>query len=49
MENEAAEGKNTVLQAYKEFRNRVYENGEYTIESRIYSAKEYEEMICGKE
>lgn len=49
IENETVEGKDIVLQAHKEFRNRVYEGGEFTIESRICSIKEYEEMIRGKE
>ena len=40
------EGKDIVLQAYKEFRNRVYEDGEHMIESRICSTEEYEKMLC---
>jgi hypothetical protein len=39
IESEMVEGKDIVLQAYKEFRNRVYEDGENTIESRICSTR----------
>ena len=46
IESEMVEGKDIVLQAYKEFRNRVYEDGEHMIESRICSTEEYEKMLC---
>ena len=46
MSDEMVEGRDTVLQAYKEFRNQVYEDGEQTIESRVCSAEEYEKMLC---
>ena len=49
IENEMVEGKDIVLQAYKEFRNRVYEDGDYMIESRILSTADYEGMLIRKE
>ena len=42
-------GKDIVLQAYKEFRNRVYEDGDHMIESRILSTADYEGMLIRKE
>ena len=49
IESEMVEGKDIVLQAYKEFRNRVYEDGDYMIESRILSTADYEGMLIRKE
>ena len=49
IENEMVEGKDIVLQAYKEFRNRVYEDGDHMIESRILSTADYEGMLIRKE
>lgn len=46
MADEKVEGKELVLQAYKEFGDQVYEDGEMIVESRICRAEEYEQMIC---
>jgi hypothetical protein len=49
MADEKVEGKELVLQAYKEFGDQVYEDGEMIVESRICSTEEYENMLCPKE
>lgn len=46
MADEKVEGKELVLQAYKEFGDQVYEDGEMMVKSRICSAAEYESMLC---
>ena len=40
------EGKELVLQAYEDFGDQVYKDGELMVKSRICSAAEYEQMIC---
>ena len=49
MADEKVEGKELVLQAYKEFGDQVYEDGEMIVESRICSTEEYENILCSKE
>ena len=41
------EGKDAVLQAYKEYSDRVYKEEDRVVESRICSTGEYEEMLIG--
>ena len=47
IEDEMVEGKDTVLQAYKEYSDRVYKEEGRVVESRICSTGEYEEMLIG--
>lgn len=46
MADEMVEGKELVLQAYKDFGDQVYKDRELMVKSRICSAAEYEQMIC---
>ena len=46
MADEMVEGKELVMQAYKDYGDQVYKDRELMVESRICSAAEYEQMIC---